>query len=127
MLETAELQTLVLTTSPERAKAFYSDVLGLPLVGTSDGALVYRVGGGDLRVSPVPSFTASDHTVFGFAVEDLGAAMRELAASGVEFARIEGLPHADDGSFKTPDGSQVAWFRDPDHNLISVVQYGGSS
>ena len=126
MLEAAKLQTLVLTTSPERARAFYSDVLGLPLIGTSDGALVFRVGDGDLRVSPVPSFTASDHTVFGFAVEDLGATMRELAGSGVEFARIEGLPHADDGSFKTPDGSRVAWFRDPDDNLVSIVQYPGS-
>lgn len=98
-------------------------MLGLPLVGTSDGALVYRVGDGDLRVSPVPSFTASDHTVFGFAVEDLAATMRDLADRGVEFARIEGLPHADDGSFTTPDGSRVAWFRDPDSNLVSVVQY----
>ena len=123
MLRDAALQTLVLTTSIERAKAFYRDVLDLPLVTTSDGALVFRVGDGDLRVSPVPDFAPSDHTVFGFAVDDLDAALAKLAESGVALERIPGIPHGSDGSFKTPDGSRVAWFRDPDANLVSVVQY----
>ena len=124
MLADARLQTLVLTTSIERARPFYSDVLGLPLVDSTDGALVYQVGAGVLRVSPVPSFDASDHTVFGFAVDDLDRVVATLGERGVVFERIDGMPHAEDGSLTTPDGSRVVWLRDPDRNLVSIVQFG---
>ena len=123
MLAFARLQTIVCTSRREEARVFYGDVLGLPLIGESHGALVYQVGAGELRVSPVPSTRPSEHTVIGFAVDDLNAQIGELAAKGVTFERFANFRHDARGVVTTPEGAQVAWLRDPDGNLISVVQY----
>ena len=105
------------------AEQFYGEVLGLPLKGRSHGALLYDVGGGDLRVSPVPSTQPSAHTVLGFSVLDVAATVALLARRGVGFERIAGLHHDTNGVLVNPDGAKVAWFRDPDGNLLSIVQY----
>lgn len=123
MLAAARLQTLVWTSRIEEATRFYSDVLGLPFKGNQHGASVYEVGGGTLRVAPVPTATPAEHTVMGFAVSDLYATVAWLKARGVVFERIPGVPHDEHGVFKLPDGAMVAWFRDPDGNILSVVQY----
>lgn len=124
MLGSARLQTLVWTADKARARAFYGEVLGLPFRGESHGALVYDVDGGELRVSPVPSTEPSPHTVVGFAVEDFDAVVGELARRGVTAERFPGFAHDSRGAWTAPDGTRVIWFRDPDGNLLSVVQYG---
>lgn len=124
MLANAQLQTIVWTSRMPQARAFYGDILGLPLKGESHGAAIFEVGGADLRVSPVPQTAPSEHTVAGFAVGDVRAVVRELSAHGVAFERFAGFPQDEEGVLKTPDGALVAWFRDPDGNLLSVVQYG---
>jgi catechol 2,3-dioxygenase-like lactoylglutathione lyase family enzyme len=123
MLSNARLQSIIWTARIDAAGAFYRDVLGLRLRGKSDGALVFDVGGGDLRVSPVPSTVPSAHTVLGFAVHDLDAEMGLLRARGVSFERFQGLAHDENGVVLSPDGARVAWFRDPDGNILSVVQF----
>jgi catechol 2,3-dioxygenase-like lactoylglutathione lyase family enzyme len=123
MFANARLQTLVCSTDPPRSERFYSDVLGLPLVERARGALVYHVSGQPLRVSPVPSLVPSAHTVLGFAVQDLGKAIARLVTRGVSLERFHQLPHDADGVVSLPDGTRVAWFRDPDGNLLSAVQY----
>ncbi len=123
MLASSKLITLIWSSRIPEAERFYGDVLGLPLAGRSHGALVYAVGGGDLRVSPVPSTQPSAHTVMGFAVEDVSAIVAGLTARGVAFERFAGFPHDAAGIVVTPEGARVAWFRDPDGNLLSVVQY----
>ncbi|MBI3440088.1 MAG: VOC family protein [Proteobacteria bacterium] len=123
MLATSRLQTLVWTSRKEEARLFYCDVLGLPLRGESHGALVYDVGGCELRVSPVPETAPSAHTVVGFSVADVPAAVAVLASRGVAFEHFSGFQHDETGVWSAPDGAKVAWFRDPDGNLLSVVQY----
>jgi catechol 2,3-dioxygenase-like lactoylglutathione lyase family enzyme len=123
MLASSSLQTIVWTSRIPEAEKFYGDALGLPLKGKSHGALVFDVGGSDLRVSPVPSTQPSAHTVLGFAVPDVRTIVESLAARGIRFERIAGFPHDSMGILTTPDGSRVAWFRDPDGNLLSIVQY----
>lgn len=123
MLSNSKLQSIVWTSNLSKAEVFYRDVLGLELKDKSDGALVFNVGGSVLRVSPVPLTTPSEHTVLGFAVPEADTAIGLLAANGVQFERFEGFPHESNGALNTPDGSRVAWFRDPDGNLLSVVQF----
>ena len=125
-LANAQLQTLVWTSDVDRAERFYSDILELPLEGRSHGALVYRVGQGSLRVSPVPSTSPTEHTVFGFEVEDMVAVITRLAAREVVFERFPGFSFSENGIWTAPDGTMVAWFRDPDGNLISIVRYGSN-
>ena len=123
MLASSKLQTIVWTSRISEAEKFYSGVLGLPLKGKSHGALIYDVGGSDLRVSPVPTMQPSAHTVLGFGVSDIGTTMESLRKSGVSLERFAGFPHDPAGILAMPDGAKVAWFRDPDGNLLSVVQY----
>jgi len=122
-LADSKLQTLVWSADIESSRAFYSGIIGLPLIGENHGALVYSVGGGTLRVSPVPATNPSEHTVFGFEVADVGVVAADLAAKGVEFERFPGFSHDEKGVWTAPDGTRVAWFRDPDGNLISIVRY----
>jgi catechol 2,3-dioxygenase-like lactoylglutathione lyase family enzyme len=123
MLGSARLQTIVWTSDKTRAAGFYGGVLGLTLKGESHGALVYDVGGGELRVSPVPTTAPSPHTVLGFAVADAETVASALADKGVTFERFSGFRHDARGIWRAPDGSRVVWLRDPDGNLLSVVQY----
>ena len=122
-LADAKLQTLVWSSDIRRSEQFYSGILKLPLTGMSHGALVYRVGQGSLRVSPVQSTSPSEHTVLGFEVADIDRAVADLASSGVRFEQFPGFIHDESGVWTAPDGTRVAWFRDPDGNLISLVQY----
>jgi catechol 2,3-dioxygenase-like lactoylglutathione lyase family enzyme len=123
MLAASILQTIVWTSRIAEAEKFYGEVLGLHLKARSHGALVYDVGGSDLRVSPVPSTQPSAHTVLGFGVADIRTIVESLTERGIRFERIAGFPHDAMGILATPDGSRVAWFRDPDGNLLSIVQY----
>jgi catechol 2,3-dioxygenase-like lactoylglutathione lyase family enzyme len=107
----------------EEAQRFYGEVLGLKLKGRSVGAIVFDVGGRDLRVSPVPGWKPTEHTVFGFGVTDIYAAVSELSAKGVTIERTPHLQHDAQGVVAAPDGAKVAWFRDPERNWISIVQY----
>lgn len=122
-LQNAKLQTIVWTADVAQAAAFYSDVLGLRQTGMSHGAAVFDVGGQELRVSPVPETSPTEHTVVGFAVEDLASVVRDLNAKGLDMERLDGFSHDDKGILKTPEGAAVAWIRDPDGNLMSLVQY----
>jgi catechol 2,3-dioxygenase-like lactoylglutathione lyase family enzyme len=123
MLADSRLQSIILTSNIAAAEKFYCDVLGLRLRTKSDGALVFDVSGGTLRVGPVPPTTPSEHTVLGFAVDDVDRTITGLAAHGVVFERFAGLEHEDNGAVMTPDGARVAWFRDPDRNILSIVQF----
>lgn len=123
MLASSKLQTIVWTSRLPEAEQFYSHLLGLTPKGRSDGALVYDVNGGDLRVSPIPRTEPTVHTVLGFAVSDLSATMAALKERGLEWERFPGMPHDATGVLRTPDGAKVVWFRDPDGNLLSIVQY----
>lgn len=102
---------------------FYRDILGLPLVGNDAFAAVFTVGGGQLRLSTVPDWTAHAHTVFGFEVANVPAMVRALSAKGVAFNRYDGFSQDADGVWTAPDKSaRVAWFCDPDGNVLSLTE-----
>jgi predicted enzyme related to lactoylglutathione lyase len=123
MLQHARLQTLIWSADVARAKRFYEEVLRLNFTHYSHGAAVFDVAGCELRISPVPSTRPSEHTVLGFAVDDLASTAFALVTSGVVTERFAGFAHDPDGVWTAPDGTQVLWFRDPDGNLLSAVQY----
>jgi catechol 2,3-dioxygenase-like lactoylglutathione lyase family enzyme len=123
MLTHAKLQSIIWTSRIQESETFYRDILGLTLRTRFDGALVFDVGGGALRVAPIPSTTPGEHTVMGFAVADVESAIASLRSRGVVFERFAGFPHAANGTVISPDGAKVAWFRDPDGNILSVVQF----
>ena len=123
MIAKSQLQAVICTSRLPEAKRFYGEILEIPSKGSSLGAEVYDVGGVALRLSPVPTSHPSEHTVLGFAVTDIDAAATWLLARGIQFERFPTFSHDALGIVRAPDGSRVLWFRDPDGNLLSVVQY----
>src|SRR5690606_37118840 len=103
---------------------FYEDVLGLKFVEDSPLALVFELQSAILRIQKVEEVTATAYTALGWQVADIKAAVEELTTGGVTFERYENLPQDDLGIWATADGSAVAWFKDPDGNLLSLAQLG---
>ena len=110
-------------SSLDRAAEFYGGTLGLYLADERPFALVARVGGTMLRITEVPSVAAAPYTVLGFEVPDVAAAVDRLAARGVASARYDGMGQDERGIWTAPGGARVAWFRDPDGNVLSVAQF----
>ncbi len=125
MLANSKLQSIICTTRLNQSVDFYRNGLGFSNKGISDGAVVFDVNGNDLRIAPVPSMTPSEHTVLGFSVPNVDLIVTTLTDHGIAIERFPGFPHESNGTLTTPEGSRVAWFRDPDGNLLSVVQIQG--
>jgi catechol 2,3-dioxygenase-like lactoylglutathione lyase family enzyme len=123
MLAGAKIMAFVATTNAARAKAFYAQTLGLRLVADEPSALVFDSQGTMLRVSKVRSHVPAAFTVLGWEVADIRAVVASLAERGVHFERFEGFHQDDLGLFAFPDGTRVAWFKDPDGNLLSLTQF----
>jgi len=83
ILAVAKPVAIICTRDRARASIFYRDTPGLALKFEDDYAAVFDVGGSDLRVSPVPDFTPYEHTVFGFSLPGVAAAVRALREKGV--------------------------------------------
>ena len=123
MLTDCEVIAFTQTTQPERAKAFYTDVLGLKFDQESIFALVFTAGRTMLRVQKVRELSPLPFTALGWKVPDIVAAVQELSKRGVAFERYTGMPQDDVGIWTTPDGGKVCWFKDPDGNVLSLTQF----
>jgi catechol 2,3-dioxygenase-like lactoylglutathione lyase family enzyme len=106
-----------------RARSFYRDTLRLRLVSEHAFALTFDVKGTLLRVSRVREVTKAEYTVLGFEVEDVAATAKALQRAGVELQRYPGMPQDDLGIWTAPDGTEVAWFKDPDGNTLSISRH----
>jgi catechol 2,3-dioxygenase-like lactoylglutathione lyase family enzyme len=122
MLESSDLVAFVAAADLPRARAFYEQILGLPVLEHNDFACVLDANGTMLRVTAVGEVARAGYTVLGWRVTDIAASVRDLAARGVTFLRYEGMSQDDDGIWTTPSGEKVAWFSDPDGNTLSLTQ-----
>ena len=122
MLNSNKLVAFLLTKDKSRAKAFYADTLGLTFVRDDGFALVFNANGTMLRISEMKDFTPQKGTTLGWEVDDLPTAVRELIKRGIQFERF-GMPQDELGIWTAPGGDQVAWFKDPDGNLLSLSRH----
>lgn len=122
----AQPVTFVLTTNRAKALPFYRDTLGLRLMGEDSHAATFDLGNRTpLRLTDVANHQASGHTVIGWHVADIRAAIADLRAKGVQFQIFESFGQDADGVWSSPDGgAKVAWFNDPDGNGLSLTQIG---
>jgi catechol 2,3-dioxygenase-like lactoylglutathione lyase family enzyme len=123
MLNQLKLICFVATTKPAEAKAFYGDTLGLSLVEESPFALIFDANRTMLRVQKVRELSPAAFTTLGWKVGDIHSTIRQLSTKGVRFERYDGLPQDELGVWTTPDGSKVAWFKDPDKNILSLTEF----
>jgi len=122
MLDTSDLIAFVATTDPARARSFYQTTLGLRLVEENAYACVFDAHGTMLRVTTVSEVARPGYTVLGWRVTDIGETVARLAAAGVVFSRYDGMEQDAQGVWTTPSGDRVAWFADPDGNVLSLTQ-----
>lgn len=118
--------TFVLTADPEVTRPFYRDVLELPLQSEDPFGTTFALAGGAImRLTTLPGHVPQVHTVLGWSVPDIRAAIAGLKGKGVEFQIFDGFGQDEDGVWQTPDGStKVAWFADPEGNGLSLSQFG---
>lgn len=123
VLASATITALVGTTKPDAAKPFYEGMLGLRFVADDGFALIFEGANARVRVSRVPAVAPAHYAVLAFTVGDIDKAVDGLTAKGVVFARYSFFVQDSKGIWTAPDGTKVAWFPDPDLNLLSVVQH----
>jgi len=123
MLSSEKLVAFVSTTNADHARAFYRDKLGLRLISEDSFALVFESGGAPLRVALAKEVKPAQYTVLGWDVKNLRATVQELKKAGVR-CEIFGFFKQDDlGIWTAPNGDQVAWFKGPDGNILSVSHH----
>ena len=123
MLGSYDVVAFVLTTDPARAKKFYGETLGLRFVSQDNYAVVFDAHGIMLRVTILPGHKPSDHTVLGWEVPDVPAAVADLNKAGVRCEKYSFLQQDELGIWSAPGGTKIAWFKDPDGNVLSVSQH----
>lgn len=125
MLTKSKPVILIPTVNKDEAKEFYETVLGLKFRLDDGFALVFDTAGIMLRVTPVQEFTPHQFSVLGWEVDDIVAAVTDLKSRGVVFEIYDfpWMTQDELGIWTAPDGTSVAWFKDPDGNLLSVAQH----
>ena len=121
MLGQEKLVAMVATSDPARARAFFEDTLGLRFVAEHPHALLFDTANARLMIQKMETVTPRAGTTLGWQVDDLRGVMRGLIARGGGFERCEGMEQDELGVW-SPAGpaTGVAWFKDPDGNLLSL-------
>jgi catechol 2,3-dioxygenase-like lactoylglutathione lyase family enzyme len=110
------------TPDIDAAEKFYGETLGIE-TSVEHGLLTLHLAGGarPTLVYPKPGHEPAGYTILNFPVDDVEAAVDELAARGVEFLRYDGMPQDDKGIMRG-NGPDIAWFADPGGNVLSVLK-----
>lgn len=125
-LRAMDIVAFVPTTEPARSRIFFETTLGLRLVSEDPFALVFDAHGTSVRVANVSSvkgFRPAPFTILGWAVPDIDAAVAELSGRGIQFERFPGMQQDAHGIWTSPSQARIAWFKDPEGNVLSLTQY----
>lgn len=123
MLNTAKIIAFVPIRDSQKSRPFYEGVLGLHFVSDDPFALVMDFNGTMVRLAKVPKFEPAGFTVMGWEVSAIEGTVAELKKKGVVFEKFPGLPQDELGIWAAPGGAKVAWFKDPDGNILSLSQH----
>jgi catechol 2,3-dioxygenase-like lactoylglutathione lyase family enzyme len=107
----------------QKAKEFYTNTLGLKVSETKEG-LELNAGGTGVFIYPKPNHAPATFTVLNFPVDDIDQAVASLKEQGVRFEQynLPDLKTDKDGVARGPHGPQIAWFKDPAGNILSVLE-----
>ena len=125
MLSENEIMGFIPTKNGAKARAFYEGQLGLRFISDDPFALVVESHGTIIRITKIENFTPFPFTILGWRVSNIEAEVGSFTSRGVSFERFPGLDQNDLGIWTSPDRTKVAWFKDPDGNLLSLSQHLG--
>ena len=122
MLADKKLKAFVPTVKPNEAKSFYKDILGLKLLSEDNFALEFDANGTLLRVTIVQDLKPHPFTVLGWNVDDIVSVIKQLNDKNIFCERYDFVEQDNLGIWTSPNGSKVAWFKDPDGNVLSLTE-----
>ena len=114
--------TYVYVTDRARALAFYRETFGLEIRSSDDFGDFLGLNGAMLRVTVIADHKPYPHPVLGWDVADIVSAVRELGERGVAMSIYEGMGQDELGIWTAPDGGKLAFFSDPDGNVLTLSQ-----
>jgi catechol 2,3-dioxygenase-like lactoylglutathione lyase family enzyme len=126
MLGSSDIVAFVPSRSPKRSRSFYEQTLGLGFVSDDQFASVFNANHVMVRVvdvSGIDGFRPFPFTILGWSVEDVGKTVKALQKKGVKFERYEGMNQDQLGIWTSPSGARIAWFKDPDGNVLSLSEH----
>ncbi|GAC1311417.1 MAG: VOC family protein [Mucilaginibacter sp.] len=122
MLANETLKSFVPTIKPAEARVFYQDILGLKLLSEDKYALEFEANGQLLRVITVPELKPHQFTALGWNVKDIKATITALNEKSIFCEKYDFLEQDEFGAWTSPSGAKVAWFKDPDGNVLSLTE-----
>jgi len=123
MLGSTNIVAFVPITNSDKARAFYEGILGLRFVKDDGIALVLDANGIMIRAAKMKEVAPAQFTILGWQVSDIENVVRALATKGVRFEIFGFFKQDELGIWTAPTGDKVAWFKDPDGNILSVSQH----
>ena len=122
MITHNKLKAFIPTLKPEKAKAFYKGLLGLKLISEDKYGLEFDSNGTRLRINIVPEFKPHSFTVLGWDVDSIKSTIQSLNKKGIIFEKYDFIEQDELGIWTAPGGTKVAWFKDPDENILSLSE-----
>ena len=123
MLGSANIVAFVPIKDGDKARAFYEGILGLRFVKDDGFAVVFEANGIMVRAAKMKEFMPAQFTVLGWQVSEIDNLVRALTKRGVKFEIFGFFKQDELGIWTAPTGDKVAWFEDPDGNILSVSQH----
>jgi catechol 2,3-dioxygenase-like lactoylglutathione lyase family enzyme len=123
MLNNSNLISFAATSDAPTARQFYQEILGLTFVSGDQFALVFEANRTMLRIQLVDQVNPHGYTALGWNVSDIRTEVRTLSRRGVRFSRYEGMNQDEHGIWTSPSGAKIAWFSDPDGNILSLTEF----
>ena len=123
MLGSNDIVGFIPTKDSKLSRAFYENVLDLTFESDDQFAMVFRANRTMIRIAKTEDFKPFPFTILGWEVNDIEKIAGGLKERGVKFERYEGMGQTDLGIWSAPGGTKVAWFKDPDGNLLSISQH----
>ena len=121
MLGSTDIVAFVAITNAEKARGFYEGILGLRFVKDDGFALVFEANGIMVRAAKMTDFKPAQYTVLGWQVSRIDDAVRSLTNLGVKFEIFGFFKQDELGIWTAPTGDKVAWFKDPDGNILALI------
>jgi len=114
--------SFIATANSAESRDFYENKLGFELLSDDPFALVFNIGTTSLRIQKVDTVPKVNHTVLGWEVMNIKKCVSDLTVKDIEFEKFPNLPQDDHGIWLSPSGASIAWFKDPDGNILSVTE-----
>lgn len=111
------------TRNADKAKVFYEGVLGLRFIKDDGFALLMESNGVKVRIARVPEYVPAQFTVLGWEVSGIENVIDGLQGKGVHFEKFGFFEQDSRGIWTAPNGDKVAWFKDPDGNMLGISQH----